>query len=461
MQIKKINIILVLVIALSIFIYGCGECKLDSDCEQKSCYDVKCVKKECTETMINDCCGNDVCEASESKCSCEEDCGKCFGQIGDYMEMVCEDDECVIGISKENINKKSFSHDLAISGYTISMKAEFDEPFNIDESIAKINLKLKDKKSNMEEPKITKIQVKGTVKGQSTVLGEKEVERTLWKGQETDIEVPLVFSIDKEEKAFITIIIYYDYTQLVAGADDIKQSAQFTQALNYELVFVDPEKEKSCPLSCDDNNECTNDVCDETTDYFCNHDIIYECKGNYICEEGEDKCTEPLDCGPCSGEVSDAVYLKCEENVCNSFVKSGIKQPVTLSEKATPTGYFKWNVETTYDDPFDISESLFKLDIRLESTSEGLTLPIDIVEIRVKEGAFLLGKKSSTSSLAAVGDTITESLPLNFKMDGYEEKKNIAVEIDYDYVANAQQYKGNTFTKSYSAVNFAKTGQLK
>ena len=411
--------------------------------------------------MIDNCCGNGNCELSESKCSCELDCGKCFGKVGNYMEMLCEDDECVAGIKKETIKQKSFSYDLTLSGFSVSMKTKFDEPFNIDESVANINLKLKDKQTNVISPKITKIEVKGTVKGQSTVLGEKEMERILWEDQEVNVDTPLMLSIDNyDEKAFITIVIYYEYTQHVKGADDIKQSSQFTQALNYELAFVDPEKERRCP-NCDDNNECTKDVCDETTNYFCKHEIIYNCKGNYICEEGEDKCTAPLDCGPCEGDVSESVYLKCINNTCNALIKSGSKQPVILSEKATPTGYFKWNIETTYDQPFDMRDSLFKLNIRLESASEQLVLPIKITEIRVKEGAFLLGKKSSSSSLNLVGDSIIESIPLSFKMDEYEEKKNINVEIDYDYTANAQQFNANTFTKSYPAINFAKTGPIK
>jgi len=412
--------------------------------------------------MLDNCCGNENCESTESKCNCEIDCGKCFGKIGNYMEMLCEDDKCVMGVKKEAIKQKSFSNDLTLSGFSVSMKTTFDEPFNIDESVANINFKLKDTQSNVINPKITKIQVKGTVKGQSTILGEKETERTLWKNQEVNVNIPLTLSIDNyDEKVFITIVIYYEYTQYVKGADDIKQSSQSTQTLNYELVFVDPEKERECPSSCDDNNECTSDVCGETTNYFCKHEAKSDCKGNYICEEGEDKCTAPLDCGPCEGDVSESVYLKCVDNICNALIKSGLKQPVILSEKATPTGYFKWNFETTYDQPFDTTESLFNLNIRLESVSEQLSLPIKITEIRVKEGAFLLGKKSSSSSLSAVGASITESIPLSFRMDEYEGEKNINIEIDYDYTANSQPFKANTFTKSYSGVNFANAGPVK
>lgn len=454
---------LVLILVLSIFISGCGgECKVDSDCAKKECFNVKCIKKECVETIVDGCCGNGVCDSNESKCSCDADCGKCFGLVGNYMEMLCEDDKCFTGVKKENIKEKTFSHDFLLTGSTVSMKAVFEEPFNIDESMANIKLELKQRQSNALNPKITKVQIKGIIKGQTSVLGEIEMERTLWEGLPIEINIPLTILIEKyDEKATLTIIINYDYTTKVTGADDIKKSASVTRALGQQIVFIDPEKERKCPASCDDDNDCTEDSCSESTNYFCEHKIKNNCKGNYICEAGEDKCTASSDCGKCEGDVSKSVYLACIDNVCNSLIKSGAQQPITMSDKATPTGYFKWNIETTYDQPFDISSSLLKLEIRLESIQGVLALPIKITEIRVKEGSVLLGKKSTSSSLSSAGSIVTENIQLNAILDDYEKKKNINVEIDYDYTANEQEYKANTYTKTYSMVNFAKTGPIK
>lgn len=461
MKIRKTNLVLIFIFAFSIFIYGCGDCKLDADCPQKTCYDVKCVKKECAETIINNCCGNGICDSNESKCSCDADCGKCFGQIGDYMEMLCENDKCFAGIKKENIKEKTFSNDLSLTGSTVSMKAVFEEPFNIDESLANIKLELKQRQSNALNPKITKIQVKGIIKGQTYVIGEKEMEITLWEGLPVEINIPLKVSIEKyDEKVPINLVINYDYTTKVTGADDIKRSASVTQSLGQQIVFIDSEKERACPLSCNDNNECTEDSCSESTNYFCENKIKYSCKGNYICEEGEDKCTAPSDCGKCEGYVSESVYLACIENICSSLIKSGAQQPITMSDKGT-AGFSQWNIETTYDQPFDISSSLLKVVIRLEKINEGLALPIRITEIRVKEGSVLLGKKSVSSSLSSIGGTVTENIQLNALLDDYEKKKNLLLEIDYDYTANGQEYKANIFTKTYSVVNFAKTGPIK
>ncbi|MEA2036214.1 MAG: hypothetical protein U9O94_01800 [Nanoarchaeota archaeon] len=58
---------------------------------------------------------------------------------------------------------------------------------------------------------------------------------------------------------------------------------------------------RTCPSSCDDRNECTNDYCDVSTDFICKHDTTYPCCGNNICEDDENyenclsDCPAPLD----------------------------------------------------------------------------------------------------------------------------------------------------------------------
>lgn len=53
-----------------------------------------------------------------------------------------------------------------------------------------------------------------------------------------------------------------------------------------------PTREAVCPLSCEDNDACTRDVCSYSTDYECRHAPIYPCCGNGVCEgsETQDNC---------------------------------------------------------------------------------------------------------------------------------------------------------------------------
>jgi len=50
---------------------------------------------------------------------------------------------------------------------------------------------------------------------------------------------------------------------------------------------------EECLESCDDNNECTADICSASTNFTCTHETIIPCCGNEICEENEN-CS--LDC---------------------------------------------------------------------------------------------------------------------------------------------------------------------
>lgn len=62
-----------------------------------------------------------------------------------------------------------------------------------------------------------------------------------------------------------------------------------------------PEPKPECPDSCDDNNECTEDICSELTGYKCQHNKIVPCCGNFECEASEDYNDCPIDCKKPSG----------------------------------------------------------------------------------------------------------------------------------------------------------------
>lgn len=60
-------------------------------------------------------------------------------------------------------------------------------------------------------------------------------------------------------------------------------------------VVVEEEPEDLCP-DCDDNNRCTEDICNEGTNYECAYKVITPCCGNGECEEMENNEDCPADC---------------------------------------------------------------------------------------------------------------------------------------------------------------------
>jgi len=90
---------------------------------------------------------------------------------------------------------------------------------------------------------------------------------------------------------------------------------------------------KSCPSSCDDFNECTEDFCFEETDFNCINKPIDNCCGNEKCETGEnyencaDDCPNCDDSNSCTDDSYD-YHLKacvnkkiipcCGNDICES-----------------------------------------------------------------------------------------------------------------------------------------------
>jgi hypothetical protein len=119
---------------LLFFLVGCSkECSVDSDCAANSCEQASCSRGTCRIGIIPGCCGNDLCESSvgENSCTCDDDCrfaksatGECSGKVklpdpyrkGKFInatdaEYYCSNDACVIGISPEDVQKKTFFTD--------------------------------------------------------------------------------------------------------------------------------------------------------------------------------------------------------------------------------------------------------------------------------------------------------------------------------------------------------------
>ena len=470
LRIKINRYVLIAVIVLSLFLLaGCGkkECKFNKDCAEKACFTAKCVDRMCQYDAQPDCCGNGKCESSaaETKCSCEKDCGKCAGKVeSSYLEYACVNNECASNIKKSISKQKTFSNEISMGGFSVIMKSTLDEPFNIDESSLNLKFQLKTISPLSSKPKIRKIQVKARIDNQEIVIGEKEVNGILWAQDDViEVDIPFSFSLGEEAKSRINVIIFYEYVQKITGAETKAQEGSIQQQIDYELIFVNPGKERKCPESCSDNNECSMDYCDQSTNYFCEHNFKSNCIGNYICESNEDKCTSLIDCGPCNGNIGSYLYMECVNNKCNSKLKKGVQQPIILIE-SRQFSEFKLEIKITYNEPFEVDNSKFNVDIRLEDKgSQAQT--IRITRMKALVGEILLGEKEMTETINNVGDKIkTQQLPISFKMLDYEEQTNVKLKIDYEYnrqVGETATLVRDSFEKTLSSrITFVKTGTI-
>jgi len=72
---KRLLLILIAILLIS----GCveKECRTDSDCSGRDCFELECKNNKCVYSPIANCCGNDKCESNENYENCSDDCPNC------------------------------------------------------------------------------------------------------------------------------------------------------------------------------------------------------------------------------------------------------------------------------------------------------------------------------------------------------------------------------------------------
>ncbi len=450
-KIKYKNILLILLlISLILFFSGCGgECKKSSDCPSKTCYIVNCINKECAETPKENCCGNDICEKTETKCSCKKDCGECTGKVGTYLEYLCDGNDCITGIKEETIKKTSFTDKISIRNVgDISATYAYDQPFNIDESLFSVRFVLEKKESNIEYVKINKINVYEELDRlgvQVQTYGEKIIDQILWDTK-SEIVNDVILSgfpsnITEDEKT-LTVELIYEYAKLYRG-DTTITSGSYKKQLKDIIYLINPSKKRKCPESCDDNNPCTTDTCSASTNYFCEH-VINEgisCCGNHKCDSNEDKCSCQQDCGSCDRDFGNYIEFTCISNKCSSRLKTE-SVPKTLVEDAT-LGDIRVEMKTTFNEPFDIGVDKYIVKLELKSMASNVG-NVKCTELQVISGDELLAEKSISGSLSSIGATYSSEVTTSFSMKDVEESKGTNIKLTCSYTKTV-----NDVTTSY------------
>lgn len=75
----KTRILIGLLLAAIVLLSGCAEkeCKTAADCMDKTCSSVDCKDNRCVYTLLDNCCGNEICEVGEVYPDCVADCPNC------------------------------------------------------------------------------------------------------------------------------------------------------------------------------------------------------------------------------------------------------------------------------------------------------------------------------------------------------------------------------------------------
>ncbi len=448
-----------LIAVILVFLAGCGgECKINSDCK-KPYFTGECVNKKCVFTPIPDECGNGACESSENKCSCPVDCGICQGSNGPYLKYQCINNKCVDAVPLDLIKPVYLSSETTISGITFKVTSDFNNPFNLKKDLFKLKFSLMNIPSTIEDIVLKRVELKGVTKDRRTVtLYDKSINRPLFL--EADVLEDLILDLTTVEThgelSGLTLKVYFDYS-VVSVSKRTAKSGYFQSRYSGLKTFIwaNPKEKYSCPDSCDDDNPGTEDVCGEQTKFFCIHKPISGVCGNLVCDSGENKCSCPVDCGPCSGSAGNYMMYVCVENDCVAELKPSFFQDVRTIFDDRDLTFFHLQNNFEYKDPFNVDVDAIGLSFTLFDKNEDIS-EIRITDIRLFDGSAQVAHLAPGLSLSAIGNSVSASVSIP-EMARLEQGRALSLAVWYEFDRGGQTVK-NDFRKPLGKITLVNPG---
>lgn len=466
---KGVKIVLfVAFLALIILLAGCGkkECKDNSDCARPG-FSSTCVDDTCIRIPIPGACGNDDCETDtgENECTCASDCGICAGAIpgSTLLQKTCINDDtiCTVDVPSNKVKPVSITNTINSQGNTFKVTSIFNQPFNFKKDGFKTTVLLDNVARFVSNIRITGYELTGTTSDRRTVvLADESVNKpipAIGVAVEDELRLDLVTGDLEGTITDPKLTIDYEYT-VTSGTSSQLRTAQMLNLLRgVTFTWVKPAIDYGCPLDCNDNNPGTADSCGPETNFFCEYSPISGACGNFQCDGGENKCTCPSDCGPCSGSAGQYMSLGCDENNCVASVRSGISTtPVSVFDDRK-LGPFHLNNRFVYNKPFNAVDDTISVEFTLFNIRDGVS-NVKIDSVRALESSRELGFLNLNRELTSVGTSVSGDVSMTF-VGRPEAEHFVTLTVAYSYVENGQVRKA-TFTKALERITFYTPGTI-
>ncbi len=442
------HILFISILAVLLVLAGCAkaECKKDVDC-QKTHYTGACVDKKCDWTPIPNECGNGQCEASanENKCTCGADCGECTGTAGKYLTQQCNNDnECVEDIVATAQKPITQTRELTTGGSKISVTSTFNQPFNIKKDQLELEFGLNVLPTAMSDLTITRLELTGMQDKRTIPLADKTVDKHLYsEGSKFKERLILDFPGTEQdgELTSLNLKVYLDYVQTTGTTVTPKSTTLSHAYQSLKFTYARPAKSPGCPTSCDDANPGTQDLCDETTNYFCENKQIPGACGNGVCDGTENKCTCAQDCGPCSGTIGTYLTRSCISGTCVAQLRTGVTaQPQSQFDDRDMSVF---HLQNTYKftRPFNTKTDKLTLEFTLYEKQDTVS-SVKIKDIRVLDGTQEVAYVNAGKELTSAGQKEVVDVPVPAQSTA-EVERSLNLRVWYEYVQNSETKQGD------------------
>ncbi|MBN2567361.1 hypothetical protein JXB02_04740 [Candidatus Woesearchaeota archaeon] len=437
-------------LAVLLLLAGCGpaECEQNADCVQKTCHTVKCVKGICTYSPLLNCCGNGLIDRNETKCSCPEDVGACEGvSESRYFQTLCVNDECVMDIVKDLIDKEQVATKMQFEGFELKVTAGYANPFNLFSNYLNLTVELSS---------ITYISDRNLDYANDITITSIELTTTIDGVEETLATIPLNLLLERrgdgysksiilKDRAFssiettgdLTIRVSVDYGKIKpnrAAYDPLSASRDLKLP---NVIFLKPTTPYACASDfCDDGNDATEDECVEGK-LLCIHTPIPGICGNLECESTENKCSCAVDCGTCEGDYSDHLEWRCVSNSCVKRIRDDTRSETKLLYTDSADEY-QLITELNAQKPIHVGEDSVSISIQLSGIRDNFVGPLEVTRIELVDGEELLGKKDlfNGNTLDTLRETIVVDVPIDFSLETAEQTGKMTLRLHYNVALN-------------------------
>jgi hypothetical protein len=456
---KHVSFGLLLCIGALIILAACGEkeCKKDIDCMQEH-FVGSCIDRMCEYEPIPDVCGNLECDVGENECLCPDDCGSCSGPVPGSTDLIkgCDDaDECT-SMLRDKQKPITRTDEVNSQGDRFRIISTYNDPFNVNHDQIELKIGLSSLSEYVKDRVIKRIEISGITPDRRTItIVQKDVNRPLWaSGSEYDVLELVKVNVPGTELSGLlktpTIKITYDMTNTRTG--EVRSAVMTLRLAQVNINWVRPTGIVECE-SCDDNNPGTNDVCDETTNYYCEHQPQDRGCGNFLCQGTENQCSCPTDCGPCTGG-DQYTSRSCVNNKCTTTLKNIQQTPINVFESRT-LGQIAMNLNYKHPKPFNTATDKFEVDFELTSLADTIT-NVKVNTIRILDGQQELAVAQPNLALS-IGQTKTASITVPALSQG-EEAHSTTIGIWYTYKEDGTD-KSHNFNKGMGQVTYITPGQ--
>lgn len=197
----------------------CPDCEDNNDCTKGTCNAGTNFFCEYEIISSGSCCGDDICSPNEDKCRCSTDCGKCTGDVGEYMRMGCSSlNMCTFQIKNVNlIQPTSKLTDVEFGNAKMSMKVNYDIPFDKSSSLIAFTFEPK-VFSNVKNLVLKKIIL---LDDSGTILGEASGNIAISEGSSSSASAAISYkSLNAEEEKTVTVRFEYSLKEYDSRADE-------------------------------------------------------------------------------------------------------------------------------------------------------------------------------------------------------------------------------------------------